>query len=303
MLSKDSRRTYASIYLAYCSFLIEQTGQVAPVVPERILETALPLLPQVTPEVVAAYRDALRDRGRKPAAVNTHLAAISTLHSRLPGPNPAAASAVRRLRTPALSATKFLTAEQAQEVVARLGRDETLLGVRDYAVVVTLLLTGFRRRELVSLDVEDIVDHGGYPVVHAVVKGGGTRLVELVPGAMEAIGRWLTASAVVTGPLFVPLAPRTLAPQRGKRLSVESVAAIVRARCGVAPHGLRHTHTTLALQAGAKLEDVQRWIGHANPRTTARYYHPGDFTGRSPARLIDLGLEEKEPCDTPPSEP
>ena len=37
------------------------------------------------------------------------------------------------------------------------------------------------------------------------------------------------------------------------------------------PHGLRATFVTLALEGGAKLEQVQHAVGHADPRTTERY--------------------------------
>ena len=38
------------------------------------------------------------------------------------------------------------------------------------------------------------------------------------------------------------------------------------------PHGLRATFVTLALEGGAPLHLVQRAAGHADPRTTERYW-------------------------------
>jgi integrase/recombinase XerD len=56
----------------------------------------------------------------------------------------------------------------------------------------------------------------------------------------------------------------------------------------VHPHTLRHCHITLALRGGAKLQDVQRAIGHKRPETTMRYYHSEDIVGKSPGRFIEL---------------
>lgn len=41
-------------------------------------------------------------------------------------------------------------------------------------------------------------------------------------------------------------------------------------------HDLRHTAASLAIQGGAHLAEVGRMLGHASPRTTARYAHMSD---------------------------
>lgn len=38
------------------------------------------------------------------------------------------------------------------------------------------------------------------------------------------------------------------------------------------PHSLRHTFTTLAIEGGAKIHQVQTALGHADPKTTMRYF-------------------------------
>jgi integrase len=39
----------------------------------------------------------------------------------------------------------------------------------------------------------------------------------------------------------------------------------------ISPHSMRHTHATIALDAGVPLRDVQDSMGHADPRTTRLY--------------------------------
>lgn len=50
---------------------------------------------------------------------------------------------------------------------------------------------------------------------------------------------------------------------------VEKYAALVGLK--ISPHALRATFVTLALEGGAKLQQVQYAVGHADPRTTERY--------------------------------
>ena len=65
--------------------------------------------------------------------------------------------------------------------------------------------------------------------------------------------------------------------QSGQRLSDGGIARIVKARAkdvkitGLSPHGLRASFVTLALEGGAKLEQVQYAVGHADSRTTEHY--------------------------------
>lgn len=73
----------------------------------------------------------------------------------------------------------------------------------------------------------------------------------------------------------------------GKRLSVRSVQRLVASvrlpgnPVVVTPHVLRHTHSLEALQAGAKVEELQHQLGHSDLSTTTYYTHllPGQGTG------------------------
>ena len=54
----------------------------------------------------------------------------------------------------------------------------------------------------------------------------------------------------------------------------------------MSPHVLRHTCATLARDAGARLEDIQDQLGHADARTTRRYDHGGARLDRAPAYTL-----------------
>ena len=146
---------------------------------------------------------------------------------------------------------------------------DTPSGQRDRAIVLTALFTGLRRSELAGLALDD-VHLGDRPTLRVRVKGGAQRLRELPEPVMVAIA---TARAAVdlsgagdsslSGSLF--------------GLSGGGFAANLR-RYGrmagvghLTPHVLRHTAAKLRRDAGASLEEVSAFLGHASIATTAVY--------------------------------
>ena len=113
-------------------------------------------------------------------------------------------------------------------------------------------------------------------------------------------------------PLFISLSNR----RYGQRLSRRGIGYIVDSylsKCGLkhsdlgrvlkdtAPHkasalgertlsahSLRHTAGTLSLQNGSSLREVQDFLGHSDPKTTAVYTHVLDSQENNPASKIDI---------------
>jgi integrase/recombinase XerD len=54
---------------------------------------------------------------------------------------------------------------------------------------------------------------------------------------------------------------------------------------GYSSYAMRATFITTALANGARLEDVRRTVGHADPATT-QLYDPGRFTPQKSAALL-----------------
>ena len=115
-----------------------------------------------TPEVVAAYVAHLAETGYKPASIDRALVSISEAH-KLAGfyPSPTSTAAVRetlkgvkrKLMTAQRQAAPLLV-EHLRRIVEVLPVD--LGGTRDRAVLLVGFAGGFRRSELVSLDVEHV---------------------------------------------------------------------------------------------------------------------------------------------------
>ena len=185
-----------------------------------------------------------------------------------------------------------LTRLQAREVLEAICGDfddghRGLLARRDLALVSLLLRTGIRRSELTSLRVGSLGSAQGHHILTMTGKGNVLRTVKVPPDVWRMIKAWLeTAKGAgvdlgADDPLFVEVRKGGHIPGR-RPLSDRAVYAIVERRLRAAglerlgPHGLRATFVTLALEGGAPLHMVQRAAGHADPRTTERYWRRKD---------------------------
>ena len=143
---------------------------------------------------------------------------------------------------------------------------DTAPGRRDRAIVLTALYTGLRRRELLGLSLDDL-HFAEPPMVCVRVKGGAYRLRELPEPVLAAI-----LSVHASRPT-----PPDNSDRRLFALSAAGFAANLR-RYGrlaglgnLTPHVLRHTAAKLRRTAGASLEEVSAFLGHASIATTAVY--------------------------------
>ena len=186
-----------------------------------------------------------------------------------------------------------LTRGEAQAVLQRIRDDldraaHALLARRDLALLSVLIRVGLRRFEVVALRVGDLGTAQGHNVATVRAgKGNVTRTVKLPPDIRRTIDNWLAAAAeagmLLEGedPLFVAVGKGGRIASRAP-LSDRAVHSVVTRRLRAAglqplgPHALRATFVTLALEGGAPLHIVQRAAGHADPRTTERYWRRKD---------------------------
>ena len=119
---------------------------------------------------------------------------------------------------------------------------ETLLGLRDRALLELLYATGLRVSELVGLKLFSLsLDDR---VVRTIGKGGKERLVPLGEVAADWLTRWIRDAGA---------------------------AGIPHEK--ISPHVLRHAFATHLLNHGADLRVVQLLLGHADISTTQIYTH------------------------------
>src|SRR5580704_6044806 len=99
----------------------------------------------------------------------------------------------------------WLTREQAKELLAVPDRS-TLKGKRDYVIIALLVGCALRRRELATLNIEDIqLREGRWVVIDLLGKGGRIRTVAVPIWVKQAIEVWRAAANIDKGRLLRPV--------------------------------------------------------------------------------------------------
>ena len=171
---------------------------------------------------------------------------------------------------------KYLSEKQVDALLAAPDL-ESLLGLRDRAMLETLYATGLRVSELVSLTLAQVGLNEG--VVRVIGKGSKERLVPLGEEAVAWLERYLAEvrpalaetsrhQQVFLTQRHAPLTRQAfwaLIKRHGQRAGIASTA--------ISPHTLRHAFATHLLNHGADLRVVQLLLGHADITTTTIYTH------------------------------
>ena len=248
---------------------------------------------------VKAYRQALVEAGYQAASIAHKLAVLRRLYAAiiaqgLRADNPALGVHPPRDRR----AAELLPCLAEGELVCLLQavpRAETAPALRDRALLVLLAVQGLRTVEVARANVEDL--YHGDPVVLRVRGKTRDRLLPLRPDLAAVLQAYLAARGTVrddaTGtPLVAAVGNRA----GGQRLSRRGIRHVVDGylrqaglkRPGVSDHALRHTAATLAYKYTRDLRAVQHMLGHADPRTTARYAHLVERLQQNPALAVPV---------------
>jgi len=173
---------------------------------------------------------------------------------------------------------------------------DSMRAKRDYAMLAMLFGCGFRRSELVSLEMDEVqMRQGHWAVVDLIGKGGHMRTVPIPLWVKTALDHWTSAARVMEGRIFRAVA-RT-GKVWGKGISHNVVWYVVKTCCEraglehIAPHDLRRTCAKLCHDRGGELEQIQFLLGHASVQTTERYLGCKQNLGHPVNDLFDLRID------------
>ncbi|MEE9302441.1 MAG: tyrosine recombinase XerC [Thiotrichaceae bacterium] len=151
---------------------------------------------------------------------------------------------------------------------------DTLIGIRDKAMLELFYSSGLRLAELVSLNQENL--NTSDSTLRVIGKGNKTRVVPIGTHAMHAIKAWLeirneqadiNESAIFVSNRGTRISPRTVQSRINywqKQLGIEQ---------HIHPHKLRHSFASHMLESSGDLRAVQELLGHADISTTQIYTH------------------------------
>ncbi len=178
-------------------------------------------------------------------------------------------------------AIKFLTPAQLKALFDAVPTD-SVMGLRDRAIMEILFSTGLRVSELAALNRDQVnLESGEFGVIG---KGGKARVVFVSKEAKSWLQKYFAKRRDALKPLFLrysgPRDKENALSTEKKRLSVRSIERMIdkyrllaAIPFRISPHVLRHSFATDLLQHGADLRSVQDMLGHKNIATTQIYTH------------------------------
>ena len=162
---------------------------------EFIAASGISRLSRLTAEDVTRFLMGMKSRGLAVASVARTLVAVKMFIRFLVLEGREASSVVLVMESPRLWKTlpEVLSRKEVDRLLAAPDRN-TVLGVRDAAVLETLYATGCRVQEVSDLRLGDLHLEVGY--IHAVGKGRKERIVPVGEPAQEAIEGYLRLSLI-----------------------------------------------------------------------------------------------------------
>jgi site-specific recombinase XerD len=269
-----TRKAYEHAVRRFLNWLPSQFG------PEQIR-------PAMVGRYIAAHVGSIPTRKLHLAALRSFFDFLVTRHIVVINP----AACVRGLRHVAVEGkTREITIEHAKSLLASIRLHRTsdqgevfplIVGLRDRAILATLIYTAARAGAVARLRVRDFQNDGSQWTLRFIEKGGKSREIPVRYDLQAYILAYLDMipdrQAQKDEPIF-----RTTFGKTGiltaKAVNNIDICRMMKRRLSdaglsplLSPHSFRVTTITDLLTQGVPLEDVQLLAGHADPRTTRLY--------------------------------
>lgn len=266
--SERTRESYSRSWAAFIAFTDKRPGDV-------------------TQSDVIAFKAERVDKGMADSTINLNLSALSSFYRfaierGLLETNPVAG--VKRRPVKPYGKATWLDPDTDQDIALLQQPDtDTLIGKRDYAILLILLTTGIRVSAVAGARVGDVQRGAKSVRLTYVNKGGESETAELLPFVHEAIVDYLSARGFVEvgDKLFVTIRSNRTS-FHVKPLSRHAITGMVSRYAEAAElhhvtaHSLRHTAAMVA-QKYATMAEIKTLLRHKSIRTTGIYLdHVGD---------------------------
>jgi site-specific recombinase XerD len=232
---------------------------------------------RITARHVLEYLEHLRrERDNGDSAVNRQATVLKNFYRAIvamghldPSANPMAH--FPRIKASARKMPRVLSHEQVRKLLSHPGTD-TILGLRDRALLAVLYGTGIRASECATMTEGDV------DLVEATIrvcgKGGHERTLPLNRSVADALRVYREARGAVvsTEAFFLSRSKRGLS-RNAIYERVRSHAERARVGQRVSPHRLRHSFATHLVQRGVGLVTIRDLLGHRLITSTQIYLH------------------------------
>lgn len=241
----------------------------------------------VTRAHVITGRETLERRELPPPTIRRKLSALSSLFEYPCEENAVARNPVDGVKRPMVNSNEGSTPALSEAQARRLLEappEDTIKGIRDRAILATVLYHGLRREELCTLEVKDLQSRQG--VIHFKVKGkrGKVRFVPMHAQAQRLIESYLLMAGHAEdnhGPLFRPVRNNRTGHLE-RPLNANSLYRNVVRKYGqetglnmevngLCVHSMRATAAPNALSHEADTAKVQEWLGKTRPEDSPTF--------------------------------
>lgn len=258
-------KSYADDLTHVTEFLQEHTGRI-------------PAVNELDVAILRSYVAWLHECGYARTTVARRLACLRSFFRYCNREGWIDTNPARPLRTPRTGRPlpHFLTTEQIGALLSAPPRN-TMLGIRDRAILETMYSAGLRVSEVVGLDLRDWERSEG--ILRVLGKGRKERLAPVGSYATAALDEWMDVRT--PDPNARSAQQQAIFLNRfGRRLTTRSIGRMLETHILTAglsqktsPHTLRHSFATHLLDGGADLRSVQELLGHKSLTTTQIYTH------------------------------
>ncbi len=225
----------------------------------------------------------LESNGYAPRTIAIRLTALASFYRYCENEEVLTRSPLARVRRPRVdrrSPRSSLTRGQLHDLLDS-AREQ---GPHPYGLLCLLGFNGLRITEATSLDVTALDYDGLFPILRLVRKGGRPGVAVLARPTEAAITACIGERR--DGPLFLNR-HGTRMDQRAAQRVLDRAARVLHGRHPrITPHVLRHTWTTLAIDAGVPHDQIQHDGGWSDARMVAYYTHGRDNALRAATHSV-----------------